>query len=562
MDRDLENLRLPVIGMTKLINDSITDIDKRKLFAIAKDTNKKFGLITNVIAKNAARVNSIEKQAKQQEANPLAGKEVGSINALTESLHSITASFADVNKMLALIAKTKMETASGQQQEVPAQPAASTAAKAAPEQPQSDMVNQLKGLFTNPAVLAALSGIVYLVLPKEMQDKVKSFFGGFSQGINDTMQENESEGFGGFNTALKATGVALAAFFGVKLITSLVSAISTVMSVISSFSLKSVLNPKTLAVAGAAVAGGVMMAMSGDKKKESEASNEPGEAPSSGGVKPEAKPSTAGSGGPAPSGEVATTTAKTADSDRSGTTSIKGTGTNVDLKSVMTVQPGVETEGINPALKQRLGAMASEYQQKTGKKMILTSGFRDSKKQAELFAKIGRPNAAPPGTSLHEKGLAIDMNSADANQAVALGLFDKYGFKRPVKGEAWHVEPVETRSGPQFADNPSAPGQPVAVVTKAAKPQVAGSGKEIPASQVAAVAQPPTKTTGDVVNQVSAEVNNGDRPNLKKQLLAKVNNSTDSNTTDKGVEPAGPIPSPVARRGSLSIGSKFLTAYA
>ena len=40
-----------------------------------------------------------------------------------------------------------------------------------------------------------------------------------------------------------------------------------------------------------------------------------------------------------------------------------------------------------------------------------TSGYRDSRLQAVLYArfKAGGPRAAPPGHSLHEKGLAVDF---------------------------------------------------------------------------------------------------------------------------------------------------------
>lgn len=566
MSTNLENIKIPVLGTTKLINEAVGEVKKRELFAIAKDTNKKFGLITAILVKQAARIKNAEKHNKTQAVNTQPNKQqTGSIATITNSLNSITASFLEVNKLLAILTKTKAEAVSSQ--DTSAEEPAAKPSTPAPTQSQTDMVGQFKTLFTNPAVLTALSGIVYTFLPKEMQDKVKSFLNGFAQGIGDKMEENESEGFGQFNTALKVAGVGIVTFFGVKLIASLGEAITTVMNVVSSFSLKGIASKKNIAIAGVAAAGGVAMVMSSKAGDKSDASKEPGEAPESGPsqAKIEQKPSTAGSSAPSTGGNggVAATTSPTAASDKNGTTAVKGVGGAApDIKSVMTIQPGVEVEGINPALKERLGAMAAEYQQKTGKKMILTSGYRDSKKQAELFARIGRPNAAPPGRSLHEKGLAIDMNSADANQAVALGLFDKYGFKRPVAGEAWHVEPIETRGGSQFADNPSAPGKPVAVVTKDNKPQIAGSGKQIAPSQVAAIAQPAKQDVGSVVNAVSAEINNGDRPNLQKQLLTKVNNSGGAHTTDKGIDAAGPIPTPVAQRGSLSSKTKFLTAYA
>jgi hypothetical protein len=37
------------------------------------------------------------------------------------------------------------------------------------------------------------------------------------------------------------------------------------------------------------------------------------------------------------------------------------------------------------------------------------SGYRSSKKQAELYRRLPRGQAAKPGTSNHERGLAIDL---------------------------------------------------------------------------------------------------------------------------------------------------------
>jgi hypothetical protein len=41
---------------------------------------------------------------------------------------------------------------------------------------------------------------------------------------------------------------------------------------------------------------------------------------------------------------------------------------------------------------------------------------------------------------MHEKGIALDVNSVDANKLAEMGLLDKYGFTRPVSSEAWHLQ--------------------------------------------------------------------------------------------------------------------------
>ena len=89
---------------------------------------------------------------------------------------------------------------------------------------------------------------------------------------------------------------------------------------------------------------------------------------------------------------------------------------------------------------------------------------------------------------------------------------------------------------------------------------MAGSGKQITQPELAAVSQPKKHDIGSVVNTVSAEVNNGDRPNLAKQLATNVNNKNGASSMADIRKDIGPIISPVASRGSLSTGTKFLTA--
>ena len=53
--------------------------------------------------------------------------------------------------------------------------------------------------------------------------------------------------------------------------------------------------------------------------------------------------------------------------------------------------------------------------------------------------------AAEPGTSLHEFGLAVDVDSKTLDDMDKLGLLRKYGFVRPVGQEPWHLEPIGTQ---------------------------------------------------------------------------------------------------------------------
>jgi chemotaxis protein histidine kinase CheA len=146
-----------------------------------------------------------------------------------------------------------------------------------------------------------------------------------------------------------------------------------------------------------------------------------------------------------------------------------------DLSKYLKLQPGVNLQGLEPGVQKRLAGMASEYFNTTGQKIQVNTAYRDSKEQAELFKKYGSPRAAPPGRSKHEVGLAFDINSADANKAVGLGLFEKFGFARPVKAEAWHIEAKEARGG--SPDNPAAPGKSVKVAGAGGKETSPDTGK-------------------------------------------------------------------------------------
>lgn len=110
-------------------------------------------------------------------------------------------------------------------------------------------------------------------------------------------------------------------------------------------------------------------------------------------------------------------------------------------KKAVKVQSGVNLSGMNTALMNNFYAMAGEYNRLTGKTVQVNSAFRSKEEQAQLKA-MYPGKAATPGYSMHEYGLAIDINSADANAMENMGLFSKFGFVRPVSGEAWHIEPL------------------------------------------------------------------------------------------------------------------------
>lgn len=102
---------------------------------------------------------------------------------------------------------------------------------------------------------------------------------------------------------------------------------------------------------------------------------------------------------------------------------------------------GVSIDSLNPVFMKQFLGMAEEYGKATGKKIQVNSGSRTSEEQARLY-QANPDKAARPGSSLHEFGLALDIQSVAMNELDKMGLLRKYGFTRPIGGETWHMEPA------------------------------------------------------------------------------------------------------------------------
>jgi hypothetical protein len=105
--------------------------------------------------------------------------------------------------------------------------------------------------------------------------------------------------------------------------------------------------------------------------------------------------------------------------------------------------PKVDLEGLDPALRERINIaardwMANKELNPKGNPLPITSGFRDTSKQSQLFAnRASNPNlVAPPGYSSHEKGMGVDILPDVPDSFLAnYGLYRPHGAKDPV-----HVE--------------------------------------------------------------------------------------------------------------------------
>ena len=121
-----------------------------------------------------------------------------------------------------------------------------------------------------------------------------------------------------------------------------------------------------------------------------------------------------------------------------GDKSLQGVATKLDKSKIYNLDPNVFD---------LFSGMAREYNTLTGKMINVNEAFRSYADQAALYKQMPG-KAAKPGNSTHELGLALDINTPDANELEKLGLMRKYGFTRPIGGETWHIEPAGVAVNP------------------------------------------------------------------------------------------------------------------
>lgn len=103
--------------------------------------------------------------------------------------------------------------------------------------------------------------------------------------------------------------------------------------------------------------------------------------------------------------------------------------------------------------------------------ITVTSGTRTRAQQTKLWndalAKYGSPEAArkwvaPPGSSMHERGLANDLAFASAAvREWAHANAYRFGLVFPLSNEPWHVEVAGARGGAQLVGGEPVRTQPV-----------------------------------------------------------------------------------------------------
>jgi hypothetical protein len=186
-------------------------------------------------------------------------------------------------------------------------------------------------------------------------------------------------------------------------------------------------------------------------------------------------------------------------------------------------------------MQDRLARMAEAFQKTTGKKLMLTSGYRSDEKQMKLWTakynelKAANPNAteaqltkmtrkwvALPAAlggkgSAHGRGTAVDINSKGAagidaingmtfnGQKVTTDSFlAMFGLKRPLAHEPWHIQPLE---GAPTPDNPDPNAKPMVADAKGNMVNLeTGKSESLPPAPPVAQAQkaslPPVSDSG------------------------------------------------------------------
>lgn len=598
--------------------------------------------LLQLVNSNTSRIQNIEEDLTATE-NRIAKTEKissGDISPLISNIELLTNNIGQLRNILEKAVEQKQSEAYfAEEKAMETRQAIPVKQQTAVREEGSSFSTLLKAFFTNPAVIAAVSGIVYAFLPKDVKEKITAFFTGFMTG-----SENTSKELSNFEKALMVAGSGLALYLGAKVLESIGEALETVMSLIAKAKgtlgkLKKVDKKKAAAVGAVAVAGAgaAAVAMTGGEEKPKEEKPQPESkpapvsqevpvkkeqpAPAKEEVKPtpsayqadvrraektepvpvptKPKPAaTAAPSAPPPAGGGTGITPGAAPGGGITPGATAGGGIKPTLTTITDKQSGVDTEGLKAPLTERVAAMAADFKQKTGKKLVITSGFRSNEKQKELWdaevARVGDPaiarkKVAEPGPplgkgrgSLHSSGLAIDINSKGAGGLNVLagsrenstGWLESFGLIRPIPGEDWHVQLAKTPPSP---DNPTNPGAPILV------PNEKGSGAtNIASGKSESVKSAKQEAAGNVVSSEGSAVldSSGEQVRSGASISSasesvEAQSTTPSSTTSninlggvqgaggtKGQQPPPTIPSPMANRGSLSNGTRHSTAYA
>ncbi|MHC2795531.1 hypothetical protein ACVINZ_004543 [Mesorhizobium jarvisii] len=113
-------------------------------------------------------------------------------------------------------------------------------------------------------------------------------------------------------------------------------------------------------------------------------------------------------------------------------------------------------DGLEPGFATSLRAMFVAMPQELRSKTKILSGYRSIEHQRRLFKQAvlkygseqkARRWVAPPGRSMHQRGLAVDLQYG-SHEALAWAHANasRFGLHFPMPWEDWHIEPVDARN--------------------------------------------------------------------------------------------------------------------
>ena len=564
-------------------NDVLDAVSKEKKYAVASATNKKFSLITNVLAKNAARVKKLEQSdQKQKEEEKKSSKVVtdttNTISALTSSMNTIAASLGRMNVMLAKVAKGPV----GKPEAIPEARAVPVAQPSAAATGDGDG-SLFKTLLQNPVVQTALAGIIYMFLPKEQQDKIKAFLHGFGVGVQEGMADNEASGLGKFNTALKVAGTLLAVHFGVKMI----AAVSELITTVISATRKLGGGKLGRGVAIAAGAGIGAYALYKRKTKDSE------DTPDANDIKATAteKPDMAPAGATKPGGAIPSPSTSQQAGAPSYSTTVGVSKQEQGLSSIPATQQD------NAVVVRKGEASSSGFQNPTKGRVSSPFGVRTHpiSGQQSMHPGVDIANAAGTPILATKSGtvqianygwnggfgnfIQVDHGNGEISRYAHLSEINvgpgakveqgqeigKMGTSGQSTGNHLHFEvrkngqPVDPASMMAGLGSPlPATSMLAQTATDAPRPTAQGPGGTAPPSYTLASAPGSGKTIDDSSHAVQDQA----ATSVSKPIVKNINTGSAKKHGKETGQQEMPIPSPIASRGSLNLGSKHVTRYA
>jgi len=226
----------------------------------------------------------------------------------------------------------------------------------------------------------------------------------------------------------------------------------------------------------------------------------------------------------------------------------------INLNDYVKVMPGVDIIGLAPDFSNRIALMAKDFFDKTKIKLQINSGYRSSEKQQQLYAEYlakggkSNPKLAPvakPGTSFHEKKLAVDIQATSGPKGTGStkgflnelagyvdnpsGWLESFGIIRPVtsakvgadRKEDWHIQIAGS------VPTPDAPDGSTTSVDSQGKPIDVSTGKTEVGTELSKAS-----------NQLSIEQREQSKPQNPTIILAGTKNNIVAETKRTNV----PVP--------------------